>query len=72
MKVTGWTALGNGHYRVFGTQGPDGGFWADVSVFWFIGTDLDPAHWACNVLTCNNHAINAWELSGRCVEAICS
>src|ERR1700690_1625149 len=24
MKITAWIALGNGQYRVFGTQGPDG------------------------------------------------
>jgi hypothetical protein len=65
MKITAWIALGNGQYRVFGTQGPDGGFCAEVSIYEHDG-------WVCNVLRCNNHAINAWELSGRCIEAICN
>ena len=50
---------GDGNYRIFGP-----GYWADVHMRW------TGERWVCNVLTCNNHMINAWDIQLWCEQNI--
>ncbi len=54
-----YVAQGDGNYRIFGPR-----FWADVHMNW------TGDRWACNVLSCNNHMINAWDVQIWCEKNI--
>ena len=54
-----YVAQGDGNYRIFGPR-----FWADVHMHW------TGERWTCNVRTCNNHMINAWDIAIWCEKNI--